>query len=63
MLFLLALVAAAVAGLVLWKAMTAQPPRASDSAAARPAPDDDPEFLREVSERLRREGGDPPRRR
>ncbi|HEX4247042.1 MAG TPA: hypothetical protein VH008_04190 [Pseudonocardia sp.] len=66
MLFLIALAAAAVVGFVLWKAMTDQPSRKSDRSAAprrAAAPEDDPEFLRQLGERLRREGEDPPRRR
>ncbi|HTF47919.1 MAG TPA: hypothetical protein VK735_10755 [Pseudonocardia sp.] len=65
MLFLIALAAAAVVGFVLWKAMTSQPPQANNrSNPPRPgAPDDDPEFLRQLGEKLRREGEDPPRRR
>jgi len=66
MLFLIALAAAAVVGFVLWKAMTSQPPQANNRSNAPRrggAPDDDPEFLRQLGERLRREGEDPPRRR
>jgi hypothetical protein len=66
MLFLIALAAAAVVGFVLWKAMTDQPSRKSDRSTAprrSAAPEDDPEFLRQLGERLRREGEDPPRRR
>ena len=64
LLFLIALAAAAVVGLVLWKAMTAQPPEATvRPKPRRPAPDDDPEFLRQLGERMRREGDDPPHRR
>jgi hypothetical protein len=64
MLFLIALTVAAIVGVVLWKAMTGQSSRpAGRSSTRRSAPDDDPEFLRQLSERLRREGEDPPRRR
>jgi hypothetical protein len=46
--------------------MTDQPARTSTRSNAprrSAAPDDDPEFLRQLDERLRREGEDPPRRR
>ena len=63
---LIALAAAVLMGLLLWK-LLADPP-AERSGGAGPArsmvaPDDDPEFLREVTERLRREGDDPQSRR
>jgi hypothetical protein len=67
MLFLIALAAAAVVGFVLWKVMTGpHDPGAEQSSAPAgrvTAPEDDPEFLRQLGERLRREGEDPPRRR
>ena len=64
MLFLIAFVGAAVIALVLWKAMnSAQPPSraaaAPTPAAAEPrprvsGPDDDPEFLRQLDEKVRK---------
>ncbi|WP_028934801.1 hypothetical protein [Pseudonocardia spinosispora] len=66
MLFLIALAAAALVGVLLWKLLARQPSDpANRSTSARPtaAPDDDPEFLRQLGEKLRREGEDPPRRR
>lgn len=66
MLFLIALAAAAIVGVVLWKTMSGHPASPTESAAGTrrgAAPDDDPEFLRQLSERVRREGEDPPRRR
>jgi hypothetical protein len=68
LLFLIAFVGAAVIALVLWKAMnTAQgePPPAEPvrrPSTVRPrisGPDDDPEFLRQLDERVRRRE-DPP---
>jgi hypothetical protein len=63
MLFLTALAAAVIVGVVLWKAMTGHAPSKVERIPPRPAaPDDDPEFLRQLSERVRRaEGEDPPR--
>jgi hypothetical protein len=60
--FIVALTAAVLAGYLLRKLMIRQPP---DASSPRPstAPDDNPEFLRELGERLRREGEDPPSRR
>jgi hypothetical protein len=58
-LFLIALVAATALGSVLWHALKQRPSApVSRPAPARRAvgPDDDPEFLRELGERLRREG-------
>ncbi|HEY2204977.1 MAG TPA: hypothetical protein VGH99_10955 [Pseudonocardia sp.] len=61
-LFLIALAAAAVVGLVLWKALSPQPPPPLDRSVPPErrtlAPDDDPEFLRQLGERLRKEGED-----
>jgi hypothetical protein len=65
MLFLIALVGAAIIALVLWKAMNAgavdfpQPQRRRPvSRASRPprvsGPDDDPDFLRQLDEKVRR---------
>lgn len=68
MLFLIAFIGAAVIALVLWKAMNtasgAEPtaPRRQPSRPAPPSvsgPDDDPEFLRQLDERVRRRD-DPP---
>ena len=69
MLFLIAFVGAAVIALVLWKAMnTAQAevphssPRRPTAGPQRPrvsGPDDDPDFLRQLDERVRRRD-DPP---
>ena len=68
LLFLIAFVGAAVIALVLWKAMNstqgetpAEPPAGAPSPI-RPrvsGPDDDPEFLRQLDERVRRRE-DPP---
>jgi hypothetical protein len=65
MLFLIAFVGAAIIALVLWKAMNSgavelpQPPRrgpvTGPSRAPRVSgPDDDPEFLRQLDEKVRR---------
>ena len=70
MLFLIAFVGAAIIALVLWKAMNASradtppPPtvRRPTRGAVRPrvsGPDDDPDFLRKLDERVRRRD-DPP---
>lgn len=67
--FLIALVVAALVGYLLWKVMVRPPADRSTASTAqapargRLAPDDDPEFLRELGERLRREGEDPQSRR
>ena len=64
---LVALVGAAVVALVLWRAMNVQDP-ADDPPSRRleratrsrtTGPDDDPDFLRELGERVRRRD-DPP---
>lgn len=70
MLFLIAFVGAAVIALVLWKAMNTvrpdvpiQPVRRPPASTQRPrvsGPDDDPDFLRQLDERVRRQGEDPP---
>ena len=66
LLFLIAFVGAAIIALVLWKAMNASrseaPPlsRRPPQGAGRPrasGPDDDPDFLREISRRTRRDDG------
>ena len=62
MLFLIAFIGAAVIALVLWKAMNASnrsevaPPRtpAPPTPPRVSGPDDDPEFLRQLDERVRR---------
>ena len=63
LLFLIAFVGAAVIALVLWKAMnTAQGESPAEPPVRRPdpirprvsGPDDDPEFLRQLDERVRR---------
>lgn len=67
MLFLIALVGAAIVALVLWKAMGTVRADGPDPSAAprRPipprvsGPDDDPDFLRQLGEKLRRKE-DPP---
>jgi hypothetical protein len=64
--FIVALTAAVLAGYLLRKLMIRQPSgQPPDASSPRPstAPDDNPEFLRELGERLRREGEDPPSRR
>jgi hypothetical protein len=63
-LFLIAFLGAAVIALVLWKAMNtaarSDAPRSPVRPTTRPAPpsvsgpDDDPEFLRQLDERVRR---------
>ena len=72
MLFVIAFVGAAIIALVLWKAMNSggvdfpQPrrrPVAGPSRPSRPSvsgPDDDPDFLRQLDEKVRRRD-DPPR--
>lgn len=65
MLLLIALAAGLIVGLLLWQMMVRRPPLpvSRPSAPRRPAaPDDDAEFLRQLGERLRSEGDDPPRR-
>jgi hypothetical protein len=69
MLFLIAFVGAAIIALVLWKAMNASrsaaPPiarRPQSPGASRPrasGPDDDPDFLRQLDEKVKRRD-DPP---
>jgi hypothetical protein len=68
MLFLIAFISAVVIALVLWKAMNAQRddaapvPRRPPSGPARSGvsgPDDDPDFLRQLDEKVRRRD-DPP---
>ena len=69
MLFLIAFVGAAIIALVLWKAMNSSrsdaPPvarRPQPPGAGRPrvsGPDDDPDFLRQLDERVKRRD-DPP---
>jgi hypothetical protein len=69
MLFLIAFVGAAIIALVLWKAMnssrSAAPPptrRAPSQQGPRPrvsGPDDDPDFLRQLDEKVKRRD-DPP---
>lgn len=64
MLFIVALAVAMAVGFLMWKTMSQQPDQARRSAPVRSvAPDDDPEFLRKLGERLRSEGEDPPARR
>jgi hypothetical protein len=67
MLFLIAFVGAAIIALVLWKAMNSgavdfPQPRRSPVAGTRrrvSGPDDDPDFLRQLDEKVRRRD-DPP---
>jgi hypothetical protein len=61
MLFLIAFVGAAVIALVLWRAMnstapadSAEPPVRAPMRPRASGPDDDPEFLRQLDERVRR---------
>jgi len=64
MLFIVALAVAMAVGFLMWKTMSQQPDQPRRSAPPRSiAPDDDPEFLRKLGERLRSEGEDPPTRR
>jgi len=69
MLFLIAFLGAAVIALVLWRAMNTtsgdvaeaptRPPARRPAGAPARGPDDDPEFLRQLDERVRRRE-DPP---
>jgi hypothetical protein len=66
MLFLIAFVGAAIIALVLWKAMNTSrsdtPPAVRGPSRSTPrasGPDDDPDFLRKLDERVRRRD-DPP---
>lgn len=67
LLFLIAFVGAAVIALVLWRAMNTAQGEAPEPPARRPptirprvsGPDDDPVFLRQLDERVRRRE-DPP---
>ena len=68
MLFLIAFVGAAIIALVLWKAMNSvrgEAPPAAERQVPGPSrprvsgPDDDPDFLRQLDERVRRQN-DPP---
>jgi hypothetical protein len=68
MLFLIAFVGAAVIALVLWRAMNAVRAEGPQRPPARPArpvrppvsgPDDDPDFLRQLDEKVRKRD-DPP---
>ena len=64
MLFIVALAVAMAVGFLMWKTMSQQPGQARRPAPGRAvAPDDDPEFLRRLGERLRSEDEDPPARR
>lgn len=65
MLVLVALIGVLLVGLLVWKAITAQrtePTRESGTPTVRrsPAPDDDPDFLRKLDERFKRDEGDSP---
>jgi hypothetical protein len=65
MLFLIAFLGAAVIALVLWRAMNTTSADAAEAPSRPPVrprtsgPDDDPEFLRQLDERVRRRE-DPP---
>jgi hypothetical protein len=69
MLFLIAFVGAAIIALVLWKAMNAsrstpppvtrRPPQLPPTRTRVSGPDDDPEFLRQLDEKVKRRD-DPP---
>ena len=64
MVVLIALTGAAIVGLLLWKAMNLTRDEASTRPSVRPrvsAPDDDPDFLRQLDERRRRDGKDGPK--
>jgi uncharacterized iron-regulated membrane protein len=66
MVVLIALIGAAIVGLLMWKAMTAmrddEPARPPARRARVKAPDDDPDFLRQLDERRRRGGEEQPGR-
>ena len=69
MLFLIAFVGAAIIALVLWKAMNAsrsdappavrRPPSVGTTRSRVSGPDDDPDFLRQLDEKVKRRD-DPP---
>jgi hypothetical protein len=69
MLFLIAFVGAAIIALVLWKAMNAarsdtppvvrRPPSVGTARRRASGPDDDPDFLRQLDEKVKRRD-DPP---
>jgi hypothetical protein len=65
LLFLIVLAAGMAVGYLMWKVTSRQPPGpAPRRVPPRPsAPDDDPDFLRKLDERLRSEGEDGPARR
>ena len=65
LLFLVVLIAVMTVGFVVWKSMSRQHPGAPARQASPrfTAPDDDPEFLRKLDERLRSDGEDGPGRR
>ncbi|WP_073480158.1 hypothetical protein [Streptoalloteichus hindustanus] len=58
MLYLLAVIGAATVGILMWRAFgpSTLPPRSTRRAPV--APDDDPEFLRKLDERVRRRDED-----
>ncbi len=63
MLFVVAIVVLAVVSVLAWKALwvePAGPPRRVSAARRPPGPDDDPDFLRGLAERNRRDRDEPP---
>lgn len=62
MLVLIGLLGAVLVGLLVWKAMATQRGETTGGATRgsrrSPAPDDDPDFLRKLDERFRRDEGD-----
>lgn len=64
MFFLIAVIGALLIGLLVWKAINLQRGEANPgqrpAVRRSPAPDDDPEFLRKLGERFRRDEGETP---
>ena len=65
MLVLVALIGALLIGLLVWKSIRVQRDEPTPDSGApivrrSPAPDDDPDFLRKLDERFKRDEGDSP---